>query len=496
MMDLQSGLHRPKSTESLNGLRLNLASADERSDSQGTSALVTVPSAFGARNLFHSGLVEHLAGALDVVVAVPPDVRPLVEPASVSKVWDLPEYRRTRKHTVILESLRDAFFDRFGINSRDVLLKHRHRYKKKTIRSRLSEASYKCLSPLGRFSSCYRWLEETEQKLFRELISEELQGRLLDSNIRFGLSTVFVSPSEWLLARALQEVGIPTATHILSFDNLTSMGYRPLKKFDLFLAWSERMATELQDFYGVPREKIEITGTPQFDFHVREDRRWSRQKTCAALGVSSDEPFVIYCANTIRQTPREPELLLHVISEFKKQRGLRNLQWVVRLHPFDDYERWDGVLAEVPEVKLHRPWVHPVGTATYWGTLKDDDVSMLGNALRHSALALSIGSTIALDCAVVDAPIVNIGFHPDRGSVEDRYYFNAHRSHHYTPITESGAAPVAHNIAELINLATEAVESRSARSDRRRSLKELMCGPVDGYAADRIFTALSRRFLQ
>ena len=64
-----------------------------------------------------------------------------------------------------------------------------------------------------------------------------------------------------LAARAL---GIPTATFIFSWDNITTKG-RIAAPFDHFLVWSDQMRSEMLRFYpDVKPERIHVVGTPQF----------------------------------------------------------------------------------------------------------------------------------------------------------------------------------------------------------------------------------------
>ena len=128
----------------------------------------------------------------------------------------------------------------------------------------------------------------------------------------------------------------------------------------------------------------------------------------------------------------------------------------------------------------------------YWGQVEAHSIALLTNSIRHAGCVISMGSTLALDCAVLDKPIVNVGFHPDAGSIEDRYYANAHRTFHYQPITKSESAPVAASLNQLTDLFREAVNQPHARSARRVELRDLICGPVDGRSADRIYAAIDR----
>ena len=59
---------------------------------------------------------------------------------------------------------------------------------------------------------------------------------------------------------AARSLGIPTATFIFSWDNLSSKG-RIAAPFDHYLVWSDHMRQELLQFYPhVPHENVHIVG--------------------------------------------------------------------------------------------------------------------------------------------------------------------------------------------------------------------------------------------
>jgi len=65
---------------------------------------------------------------------------------------------------------------------------------------------------------------------------------------------------------AAQDLGIPTATFIFSWDNLPKA--TTLVETDYYFVWSEHMKKEVLMYCPyVPAEKILVTGTPQFESH-------------------------------------------------------------------------------------------------------------------------------------------------------------------------------------------------------------------------------------
>jgi hypothetical protein len=74
---------------------------------------------------------------------------------------------------------------------------------------------------------------------------------------------------------AARKLGIPTATFIFSWDNLSSKG-RIISPFDHYLVWSEHMAAELHQYYpDVPPERIHVVGTPQFENYSDPKQLWT-----------------------------------------------------------------------------------------------------------------------------------------------------------------------------------------------------------------------------
>jgi hypothetical protein len=156
----------------------------------------------------------------------------------------------------------------------------------------------------------------------------------------------------------------------------------------------------------------------------------------------------------------------------------------------DQYERWEG-LRQYSNIRISHPWRRPAG-ATFWGAPTDSDLALLANTLRHADATLTIASTAALDSAVVETPVVCLGFHPKATSQENAFYYDMHLSHHFRPILDSGAAPLATSMESAKQLLKAAIMNRGALSQARAKLAAQLCGPIDGRSGKRIADALTR----
>ena len=453
------------------------------------AVLVSMPLVWGVRNVFRSGLREELDEEFRLVFAVPPEGRDslLGEGIAAEDIWVLPRLPETRRHSWSLDLLRGAHSRRHPTGSDGLFGAWRLRNASPRYRVR-----HLTLRTVGRALAgplAYPLLRRTERDLFRRRARGSFRELLGEVPIVAGLSTSCVVEWERPLFEAMQSIGIPTIAHVLSFDNLTSRGYIPLEAYDRFLVWNEAMASELLRFYQIERSRITVTGTPQFDFHVAPEFQGSREDTVARLGLDKNRPYLVYCANHHALTPTEPALVAALLARAAADPVLEQFQWVIRLHPMDRYARWATVRAQQTDVRWDIPWQHDDGMA-FWAVPKVDEVATLGNTLRFAGAVLNVASTVALDAAVVDTPIVGVGCHPSADAAEARFYRDVHWSHHYRPISESGAAPVGETLSEVMDLLLEAVTDRGLRRDARKRLVRSTCGAVDGSCASRIAAAL------
>lgn len=444
--------------------------------------ILSIPLVWGIRNFILSGIVEELEKRYEVYFAVPDVGRDYMVKLGIAE-----------DRLIFIRSQRYSSIQRFI--SKLIHKTHKRRYPTESDRvfknlggsrkvARVDRI-ISVLSYLFQWNLFFRALEYLDQILFVRRIDPVLINRIKEIKPAFAVSTSFVVNTEWTLFRLLHHLGVFTYTHILSFDNLTSRGYLPIRRFNKFLVWNEKMADELQAIYAIRSSQISITGTPQFDFHKHPRFLESREKTCSHLGVGG-ERFILYCANHYALTPDEPKLFEKIVVAFKRNVELASYRVVLRLHPMDDYDRWADVLNRCPEVCVSYPWPHRNKNDIYWGEPTLDDVIRFSNMLRYSDLVLNIASTVSIDAAILDKPVVCVGFSSDRSDPLNSLYYDFHFSTHYAPIMDTGGTPLATDLDELVSLAEKAVRNPKELSKERAEMVRRLCGVPDGNAAARI----------
>lgn len=336
-------------------------------------------------------------------------------------------------------------------------------------------AGLRILNKSERLSS--RWLKTTNE--YVELFNDLKPSLVFNgSHIHSTIATQAIQAAQWL--------GIPTATFIFSWDNLTSQG-RITLPYDYFLVWNETLKQQLLKMYEWIRpEQVFVTGTPQFDLHFRPEFYWSREKFCESVGADSSRPIVLYSTGMANHMPGEPEIVEGIADILKDFEPDKRPQLLVRVYPKDLTGRFD-------ELKQHRPDIlfPKIEWEASWLTPKFEDSYALVNTLRHSAVGINVASTISLELCMFDKPALNVGYNPPSVGREVLSYADYYEFDHYKPIVESGAVQVAYSKEEMKTLLRASLEKSGERKKEREKLIAGMFGAtLDGNSAKRVAESL------
>ena len=323
---------------------------------------------------------------------------------------------------------------------------------------------------------------EVEQ--YRRIFESMKPSALFCSNQRAGC----VVPA----VLAARKLGIPTVAFIFSWDNLTSKG-RNAASFDYYLVWSDLMRQELMRFYpDVASERIIVVGTPQFDTYRDEGLLWSREEFFQRIGADPSRKLICYSGGDCSIYPDEPEFV-RILSEFIRAGRIKGRpQVILRPCPVDEGSRYARVRASYPELIYRQPaWVHT--NAANWACWLPtrSDVRFLANLTHHADMNVNLASTMTLDFAIHDKPVVNVAFDPASPPplgipLADLYY----NFEHYRPVVELGAARLARSRQELADHVNAYLDDPALDREKRRRFVDLEVSGSIGDAGTRIMDVL------
>jgi CDP-glycerol glycerophosphotransferase (TagB/SpsB family) len=115
----------------------------------------------------------------------------------------------------------------------------------------------------------------------------------------------------------------------------------------------------------------------------------------------------------------------------------------------------------------------------------------LAETMRHSDVVVNVASTIAIEAAIFDTPVVNIAFDGERPSEWAKSARRYYRFTHYVNITRHDAVRVAESPEQLIAFIGAYLDDPSLDRQGRRRVVEEQCQFLDGRSAERSATFVS-----
>lgn len=297
-------------------------------------------------------------------------------------------------------------------------------------------------------------------------------------------------PYEMSVIASAQDLSIPTAAFITSWDNITTKT-RLLFDYDLYLVWSEAMRDELLRFYPLARSKpVFVVGPPQYDVFFDASFRQSREEFCDLYDFDPALKIVVYCLGSPNFI-REDFGAFQFIEKITQDLELSNTQIIVRTHPaFADrgYTELGRIQSQFPDVVIQASNRHWKGFAVQ----NDDSTREWINTIRHADVVVNLSSTIAVDAAIFDRPIVNLNFDPEPGCPNNALIKEINVSwNHFNRIAASGGVWLVNSIDEAITAAKQYLITPNLHSAERRWIVSHVCGYLDGQAGVRMAEAIA-----
>jgi len=332
-------------------------------------------------------------------------------------------------------------------------------------------------------------LERIERGLSKRLRVEskwEMMFRESRPTLVFNASHIH-SANAIHVVQAAQWLGIPTAAFVFSWDNLTSQG-RCIPEYDYYLVWNDEIRHQLCEVYPhVDASRVLVTGTPQFDLHFRPEGIWSREEFCSVMGLDPGRPVVLYSTGMAGHMPGEPEIVEGIADMLVGREDLGAPQLLVRVYPKDRTGRFEDLRARRSDIVFSATrWIEAHLTPTI------ADSHLLANTLRHASVGINVASTVSLELAMFDHPVLNIAYNPPRTPVRvpyARYY----TFDHYAPLVKAGVVQLANSEPELLAGIEQALKNPDKFSAERRAFIASTFGAtLDGQSSQRVADVLMR----
>lgn len=351
-------------------------------------------------------------------------------------------------------------------------------------------------------------LLRSSARVFASIHADSVVDRALEAAVlRYGMSSTALErfeqekpssvmamgpfkPPQMSIVAAAKRLAIPTIAYITSWDNITTKTGMVFT-YDGYIVWSEQMKRELQAFYPATRSQpVYVVGAPQYDIFSRKEYLQSKEEFFPANGLDPQRPLIVYCLGS-PNILQEDHGALQFAERVFSSKELSHLQLIVRPHPgfFEKgYTQLEEIKRRFPQVIIQSPHRH-WQKAAFQGR---ESIIEWVNTMRHADVVVNFASTIAVDAAVCDKPVVNLDFDPQPGAPNQALVKDVnHKWNHFKPVAESGGVWNAQNMDEVVIAVETYLKHPELHSEQRRWIVKYVCERVDGLAGKRMAEAIA-----
>ncbi len=460
------------------------------------TVFMTITGGYGIRNIFRSDSFRILKSEKDLKIVI---FAPFVDGKSI--ISDFPE---AQGENIIHENLaiyKPNIVERILKKAAEIVIFNANRPGTVEIKDKIlkKRSHYKYLSRkivkkiIGKDKNLIKALDNLDAIISR--------GKMKFYNKPFEnykpdlvFTTDFLHPYEWSIAKTARRKKVHVISMIANWDHFAK---GILHKSDRVIVWNEFNKKQLVDYYGYRPEDILVAGIPHQDYFVKsKDKFLPKKEFFKKIGATEDRKLISYA--TARGSEDEQDII-EIICKAVKEGKIKYPSHVhVRIHPEDILARYDKlkefgniITFEIPKKTVsERFWSGKMAMVSaarpeIW-VPDDEEMIHYANLLACSDVAINVASSVTLDAAALDIPIVNISF--DGYAKRDFLESNARifMYTHYEFIPKSGGVKIAQNADELIAHINAYLDDPKLDSDGRKKIVDEHCGPQDGKCGERI----------
>jgi len=345
-----------------------------------------------------------------------------------------------------------------------------------------------CANTLGRLRSVRRFLSWLETKVLHNAYYDEIV-KTHRPDLVFITSLMNLPDND--MARAARQHRVPIVGMCKSWDNLLKdipIRIRP----DTLVVWNAMMERQAITTQLLDKRTIIKTGIPQFDNYFTGEYTVKRNTFLASMGARKHTKIICFASagSLATSDQRIITLLLEMIRS-----GKLGYDCILIIRPHFCYPQsivWYDAFKDNPDVILQTTKNSSTLFPDAWDP-KQDDIKLLSQTMQHADVFITSPSTLVLDRACFNKPIINVGFN----AIEDRPTVFSMMSYYgtgyYREVLDYNATWFAADEKQLCEAIRTYLDNPDLHSEQRLHMCSDFCYKQDGKSAERIAKVLLER---
>jgi hypothetical protein len=323
-----------------------------------------------------------------------------------------------------------------------------------------------------------------EQHVFRDTYYGEYFTKYKPDVV---FSTSIMSKLDIQFMKEAKSHGVKTVSMPKGWDNVAKLLYRVVPDISVF--HNNVMKEHAIKEQRIDPDTIVVSGFPQFDMYKDQSILLSRNEYLKKIGLDLERKLLFFGSEG-SWTPQDDTIADFLVSYVANDTLGEKVSLIIRPH-FSDIkaERFNRFK------NIAHVWVDDSITISdfFWDNWDPsmEETKLFINTLYHSAVTISIASTLALDACVLDKPVVAVGFkalyHPiTKKDITKRLY----DSDHYQSVLQTNAIDLVLDEKAFQASLKAYLADPKIKTEERTALIEKLCYKIDGNSSKRIVDAI------
>jgi hypothetical protein len=286
-----------------------------------------------------------------------------------------------------------------------------------------------------------------------------------------------------LLLKSAQIHKVRTLGMVASWDNNTTKGLMRVVPNRL-LVQNKIIEEESINIQNISSEIIKVVGIAHYDYY-RNYQPISREEYFNKLGIDKSKRLIMFSPAGDKFITTDWQICEILKEAYTDKKITDDIVTLIRVHPanivsFGKFTPNEHFVVEVPGVRFE-------GLSDKRNELDKKSLDHLLDTLAHVDLVINVVSSIVIDAAVLDKPVITIGFEGWEkkvpfGSSVKRY----HMDENMDKLLKIGGTPIVRNSEELIKQINIYLKHPEFDRVGRKKIVEKQCWRLDGKAKVRI----------
>lgn len=304
------------------------------------------------------------------------------------------------------------------------------------------------------------------------------------------LAPDIVFPLDRIFLRAAKRKGYFVIGLTRSWDNLTSKGVIQILP-DKLILHTTRMKKQAVKLVGVPEKDIYVSGPPDYDKYFKP-LTTTKEEFCRLLGIPENRRLILFAPFYDEFTGSAIIMMNALTRAVKDGRLPSDIHFLIRYRPATP-EFSPSVIEESGHFTITKPcsmFFHVKNRAqapTKDWEFSPADVELLVHSMVFSEMTINTYSTIAIDAAAADRPIIGIRYDADSDTKPQNSVVKIADAHdHYRELEQTGGVALVHDNDELIAAINRYLEHPELDRAGRHKIVSDQIEFTDGLSGTRI----------